>query len=83
MIENIRKYQGLIILALVVVAGSLVLGLRDNLFSSSAGGRPMLKIAGRTYNDKEFQTLGSNAFELTSSLARSGDFGLYQFLMGL
>lgn len=82
MIENIRKYQGLIILGLVVIAAGLVLGLRDNLFSS-AGGRPVLKIAGRTYDNREYQNLGSGAFELTSSLARSGDFGLYQFLMGL
>lgn len=83
MIENIRKYQGLIILGLVVVAAGLVLGLRDNLFSGGSGGRPILKIAGRTYDDREYQHLGSGAFELTSSLARSGDFGLYQFLMGL
>lgn len=83
MIENIRKYKGLIILGLVVVVIGLVLGLRDNLFSSSAGGRPILKIDGRTYTDSEYNHLGSGAFELTSSLARSGDFALYQFLMGL
>ena len=82
MIENIRKYKGLIILGLVVVIIALVLGLRDNLFSS-AGGRPALKIDGRTYSDAEFNHLGSGAYELTSSLVRSGDFSLYQFLMGL
>lgn len=41
----------------------------------------MFKIADRTYSDKEFQSLGAGAYELTSGLARSGDFGLYQFLM--
>ena len=29
------------------------------------------------------EALGSGSFELASSLARSGDFGLYQFVMGL
>lgn len=83
MIENIRKYRGLIILGLAVVIVALVIGLQDTSMMSGSGGRAVLKIDGRTYNDKEFQNLGSGAFELTSSLARSGDFGLYQFLMGL
>ena len=83
MIENIRKYRGLIILGLAVVIVALVIGLQDTSMMSGSGGRAVLKIDGRTYNDKEFQHLGSGAFELTSSLARSGDFGLYQFLMGL
>lgn len=83
MIENIRKYRGLIILALAVVVVALVIGLQDNSMMRGTQGRAVLKIDGRTYNDKEFQNLGSGAFELTSSLARSGDFGLYQFLMGL
>ena len=43
----------------------------------------MLKIAGRTYDDREFHRLGTGSFELLSTLARSGDFDLYQFLMGL
>lgn len=83
MIENIRKYTGLIILAMVLVVIALVIGLQDNLTRSAAGGRPILKIDGRTYDDKEYQHLGGGAFQLTSSLAQSGDFGLYQFLMGL
>lgn len=83
MIENIRKYTGLIIFFLALVILSLVIGIKDDLFRGGAGGRAILKIAGRTYSDKEFQHLGSGAFELVSSLARSGDFGLYQFLMGL
>ena len=83
MIENIRKYTGLIIFFLALVILSLVIGIKDDLFRGGAGGRAILKIAGRTYSDKEYQHLGSGAFELVSSLARSGDFGLYQFLMGL
>jgi peptidyl-prolyl cis-trans isomerase D len=83
MIENIRKYTGLIIFFMALVVLSLVIGIKDDLFRSGGGGRGILKIAGRVYDDKEFQHLGSGAFELASSLARSGDFGLYQFIMSL
>jgi len=83
MIENIRKYTGLIIFFMALVVLSLVIGIKDDLFRSGGGGRSILKIAGRTYSDKEFQHLGSGAFELATSLARSGDFGLYQFIMSL
>lgn len=84
MIEHIQKYKVLITLALVAVAAGFVLG-GSNLMrrASGSGGVSMLKIEGRTYGDKEFNHLGAAPFELASSLARSGDFGLYQFLMGL
>ena len=83
MIENIRKYKGLIILGLVVVVVGLVLGLSSDVTGGSASGQAVLKIGGRTYNDKEYNKLGQGAFDLASSLARSGDFGLYQFIMSL
>lgn len=83
MIENIRKYKGLIILGLVVVVVGLVLGFGSDITRGSASGQAVLKIGGRTYNDKEFNKLGQGAFDLASSLARSGDFGLYQFIMSL
>jgi peptidyl-prolyl cis-trans isomerase D len=83
MIENIRKYTGLIIFFMALVVFSLVIGIKDDLFRGGVGGRGVLKIDGRVYSDKEFRNLGSGAFELTSALARAGDFGLYQFMMGL
>ncbi len=83
MIENIRKYTGLIIFFMALVVFSLVIGIKDDMFRAGVGGQGILKIDGRIYSDKEFSNLGSGAFELTSSLARSGDFGLYQFMMGL
>lgn len=83
MIENIRKYKGLIILGLALVVFGLVLGIKDDLLRGGVGGRKILKIDGRTYSDKEFSRLGSGALELVSGLASSGDFGLYQFLMSL
>lgn len=82
MIENLRKYTGLIIVVFVILFISFFF-LDSSSVRNLGSGHPILKIAGRTYSDKEFNTLGSSSLELTSNLARSGDFGLYQFLMGL
>ena len=83
MIENIRKYQGLVLFFIAIVIISLVVGIKDDLFRGGAAGQPVYRINGRTYNDKEFQHLGTGAFELVGGLARAGDFSLYQFLMEL
>ncbi len=81
MIENIRKYTGLTMVILVILFVSFL--FLDSNSMRNMGGTSMFRIADRTYSDKEYQTLGSGAYELTSGLARSGDFGLYQFLMSL
>lgn len=83
MIENIRKFRGLIIFGLVLVAVALVIGLQNDTFSRGGGGRDLFKISGRSYDNMEFQRLGTDGYELASTLARSGDFTLYQFLMSL
>lgn len=83
MIENIRKYNGLIILGLVVIGLGLVLTMQSSPNSSLAGGRPYIKIAGKTYTDQEFQKYGVDSMEVIQSMARSGDFNLFQFLIGL
>jgi len=83
MIENIRKFKGLIIVGLALVIFALVIGIKDDLFRRGAAGRGVIKVAGRTYDAQEFQHLGEGAFELASMLARSGDFSLYQFIMSL
>ncbi len=83
MIENIRKYTGLMMVILVILFFSFLFLDSRSARGALAGGHAVIKIADRTYNDKEFKTLGQGAFELTSSLAQSGDFGLYQFLMGM
>jgi hypothetical protein len=82
MIENLRKYTGLIIVIFVILFISFFF-MDTSSVRNLGSGHPVMKIAGRTYSDKEFNTLGNSSLELTSSLARSGDFGLYQFLMGL
>jgi peptidyl-prolyl cis-trans isomerase D len=83
MIENIRKYQGLILFFIAIVIISLVVGIKDDLFRGGASGQAVYRINGRTYNDKEFNHLGTGAFDLVGGLARAGDFSLYQFLMEL
>ena len=81
MIENIRKYQVLILFFIAIVIISLVVGIKDDIFRSGAGGQAVYRINGRIYNDKEFHHLGSGTFDLVGGLARAGDFSLYQFLM--
>ena len=83
MIEHIQKYKAVITLSIVAVAAGFVLGGSSLIRRSGGGGRPVLKIAGRTYDDVEFQRLGTGSYEMVSGLARSGDFGLFQFLMTL
>ncbi len=83
MIENIRKYTGLMMVILVVLFISFLFLDSQSVRGGMTGGHAVIKIGDRTYNDKEFRTLGAGAFDLTSSLAQSGDFGLYQFLMGM
>jgi hypothetical protein len=83
MIENIRKYKGLIFLGIVLVILALVVGIKDELFRGGASGQPVLKISGRTYSDKEFNKLGSGGFQLASSLGGYQDNALLQFRIGL
>ena len=83
MIENIRKYTGLMMVILVILFFSFLFLDSRSVRSGMAGEHAVIKIADRTYSDKEFKTLGSGAFQLTSGLAQAGDFGLYQFLMGM
>ncbi len=82
MIENIRKYTGLMIATFVILFISFFF-LDSSAVRNFGSGQSMFKIAGRTYSDKEFNTLGSSSFELANMLAQSGDYNLYQFIMGL
>ena len=84
MIENIRKYTGLIIVLFVlVIVGFLFMDYGNMNRGAGAGGNPYIKVAGRTYTDKEFTKLGSSAYQVTQSLAQSGDFQLFTFLFGM
>ena len=83
MIENIRKYTGLMMVVLVILFFSFLFLDSRSVRNGMAGGHDVIKIADRTYSDKEFNKLGQGTFDLASNLARSGDFGLYQFIMSL
>jgi hypothetical protein len=82
MIENLRKYTGLIIVLFVLVLIGFLF-MDTSAMRSGGGGRPYIKVDGRTYTDKEFSNLGVSAYQLTQSLAQSGDFPLYSFLFGM
>ncbi|MEO5915517.1 MAG: SurA N-terminal domain-containing protein [Luteolibacter sp.] len=82
MIENLRKYTGLMIATFVILFISFFF-LDTRSVRNMSGGKSMFKIAGRTYSDKEYRSLGAGSFELASMLAQSGDYSLYQFIMGL
>lgn len=82
MIENLRKYTGLIIVLFVLVLIGFLF-MDTSTMRSGGGGKPYMKVEGRTYTDKEFSNLGASAYQLTQSLAQSGDFPLYSFLFGM
>jgi hypothetical protein len=82
MIENLRKYTGLMIVVFVILFISFFF-LDTSSVRNMHGGQEVLKIAGRTYTDKEFNNLGKGSVQLAYGLAGSGDFELYQFVMGL
>lgn len=83
MIENIRKYNIVIIIGLVVVAAALVIGLQTGSMGGP-GGAPYIKVGARTYTDTEYRQLGMNGREIVDNLAQSGDFQrMYQFLFSL
>jgi hypothetical protein len=81
MIENLRKYTGLTMVILVVLFVSFL--FLDSSSVRNIGGHDVIKVADRTYSDKEYNTLGEGAFQLVTGLAQSGDFGLYQFMMSV
>jgi len=81
MIENIRKYTGLMIVVFVVLFVSFLL-LDTSTMQNIGGGGAVLRIDGQTYNEKEFRRLGQNGLDLTQALMprTSMDFELYMFL---
>ncbi len=82
MIEQIRKYTGLIVVVFVLVIIGFIF-MDTSTMRAAGGGNPYLKIDGRKYTDREFRSLGAAPYELTQMLAQSGDFPLYTFLFTL
>ncbi len=83
MIEHIRKYNFIIVLAILLVVVALVIGLRTDVSQSISGGHSYIKISNRTYTNLDYRKLGLDSLELINSIARSGDFEMYQFVYSL
>ena len=82
MIENLRKYTGLIIVLFVLVIIGFVF-LDSSTIRASQGGAPYIKVAGRNYNDQEYRKIGEAGYRLAQSLMQQGDFSLYPFLLSM
>jgi hypothetical protein len=81
MIEKIHRYKGLLVFGLVLVAAAFVFGdFSRGSKNAGGGGSAILRIAGKSYNDKEFNKLGSAPTSLAQMILRSGDFTPYQFV---
>jgi hypothetical protein len=83
MIENLRKYTVLIIVLFVLVLIGFLFMDTSAMRDGGGGGAPYIKVAGRSYSDKEFNRLGASSYQITQSLAQSGDFQLFSFLFGI
>ena len=83
MIENLRKYTVLIIVLFVLVLIGFLFMDTSAMRNAGGGGAPYIKVAGRSYSDKEFNRLGASSYQITQSLAQSGDFQLFSFLFGI
>jgi hypothetical protein len=84
MIENIRKYSGLMIVVFVILFISFFLMDSGGSRAALGGGGTALRIEGRSYSHQDLQRHGSSAYRLISSIAsnqaRVGDFSLLMTL---
>ena len=71
MIENLRKYTVLIIVLFVLVIIGFIM-MDANTMQKSQGGVAYLKIADRTYTDRDIMKYGSSAYQVAESLVEYG-----------
>ena len=84
MIEKIHRYKGLLVFGLVLVAAAFVFGdFSRGRRNSAGGGTAILRVAGRSYSDKEFNRLGSGPVNLAQMLAGGGDYEISMFMIEL
>jgi hypothetical protein len=82
MIEYLRKYTGLTIVIFVILFISFFF-MDSSSMRNKGGGQAMYQIAGRTYDDREYNNLGKGSYRLASGLASSGEYSIFPFLMGI
>ncbi|MES2995396.1 MAG: peptidylprolyl isomerase [Verrucomicrobiota bacterium] len=78
MLENLRKYRGLLVTFVIVAGLALVIGIKDDVFRSGGGGS-LFRISGRTYGAQDYQRLGASSLELASILRQSGEMDIFLF----
>ena len=77
MIENIRKYTGLIIVVIVVLVLGFIFMDTSGLFSQRAGGGgDYIQIDGRNYAQGDFNKIGKNPMNLAQSLRSFDENGI-------
>lgn len=81
MIENLRKYPGVIIAALVAVFIGFLLMDTERFFRQSGAGS--IEIDGVAYDLHEFQRTGPNSLKLAQQLSSYQSMDLYRFVMAL
>lgn len=80
MIENIRRYTGLIFIVIVLLLLGFVFMDTSGFFRRSGTGGTVVTIEGRAYSASEFRKLGASPYDL---IPRLGDYRLYGFLNAL
>lgn len=75
MIDNLRKYTGLIVVVLVLLFLGLVFFAKNaNSNQGHQTGEPVIQIDGKTFLDSEYQRLGPNSMRLAAQLRLYGMF---------
>ena len=68
MIENIRKYTGLIIVVIVLLLLGFLFMDTSGFFRQSAAGATYATVDGRNYSQSEFINIGSSPMQMTGSI---------------
>jgi SurA N-terminal domain len=81
MIENLRKYPGVILAALVAVFIGFLFMDSQSFFQG--GSKNSLKVNGKSYNSDEVSKLGSRSQQLAMQQSSYQSMDMYQFVLGL
>lgn len=80
MIENIRRYTGLIFIVIVLLLLGFIFMDTSGFFRRSGTGGTVVTISGRAYSLSEFRKLGASPYEL---IQRLPDYRLFGFINAL
>lgn len=83
MIENLRKYPGVIIAALVAVFVGFLLMDSQQYFRSGGGGAKVITVDNVSYDEGEFNRLGPASRALTQQLSSYQAMTMYEFSMAM